>query len=270
MKTRLPAGVLATAAFLTTTAAHAADRAACMDAVSQGQTLLDQHKLVEARDQFRVCAAAGCPSVVQADCANWLASVDTSIPAVLVDVKVRVDGQPFALRLDGDARALDPGPHVLHFEAADGATLDRQVVILEGTKDQVVDVVLGPSPPPTAPPSPATPDTNVWRTVGWAAGALGIVGIGVGTAFGFAAMGDKNGAHCNALGQCEPGPLGDARSAAVGSDIGLIAGGVLLTGGAALVLFGPRANSQETTTSRLEAAPLFGMTGGGVSVRGSW
>src|SRR5580658_608195 len=119
MKTRLPAGVLATAAFLAATAAHAADHAACMDAVSQGQTLLDQHKLVEARDRFRVCAGAACPSVVQADCANWLASVEKSIPTVvvtaknatgevLVNVKVSVDGQPFALRLDGDARALDP------------------------------------------------------------------------------------------------------------------------------------------------------------------
>ena len=124
---------LAVASVLVARGALADEKAACLDASSKGQTLRDQHKLVEARQQLRVCAAGGCPSVVQTDCAAWLADVEKAIPTVvlaakngagadLFDVKVSVDGQPLASRLDGQALPLDPGPHAFRFEGADGRT----------------------------------------------------------------------------------------------------------------------------------------------------
>ncbi len=238
--------------------ARADERAACVEAASNGQTLRDAHKLIEARDQFRVCASAGCPSVVQSDCAAWLDAAEKGLPTVvfaarsdggadLIDVKVILDGQPLLTKLQGAAVAINPGPHTLHFEAAGGATVDQTVMIKEGEKDRAIAVVLSTSPgapsagPPLAPgstPIPASPSTPAppesqtaatWRTLGWVLGGAGVVGIVVGVAFGVEAMAKKSDANC-ANGFCDAGPLSDARSAGNVSTIGFIAGGALAAG----------------------------------------
>jgi hypothetical protein len=271
MKTRLLLGLLLPAS-LVATAAFADDKAACVDAATKGQRFKDTHKLVEARDQLRICAAAACPAVVQTDCANWLAEVENALPTVvvtakngagadLVDVKVTVDGQPLVSKLDGQAIPMNAGPHTFHFEGADG-TLDQQVVVTEGEKSQKVSIVLGAPPP--------VPDTgsNTWKTVGWVLGGVGIAGLGVGTVFGIIAMGDKNGAHCSSSGVCDPGTTGGIKSTALVSDIGWIAGGVLLAGGAALVLFAP--GGSHDATSGLRVAPVVTASGGAMVMGGSF
>jgi hypothetical protein len=254
------------------------------------------HKLVEAREQLRVCAAAACPAVVQSDCAGWLADVDKALPSVvvtardgagadLVDVKVSVDGQPLLSRLDGQALPMNPGSYTLHFERADATSVDRAVIVREGEKNQSVAVVFGapavaspasPSPARTTPaasPGPESPASHgaasAWRTMGWVLGGVGVVGLGVGAALGFSAIGDKNGADCNTSDQCLAGPLSSAKSAALGADIGLIAGGVLLAGGGALVLFGPT-GAQERAVASVKIAPAIGTGSGGLVLGGSW
>jgi hypothetical protein len=301
-------GLLASA-MMVATASYADDKAACLDASSKGQSLRDAHKLVEARDQFRLCARQQCPGIVQQDCGGWLADVEKGVPSVvvtakdgagadLVDVRVSVDGQPFATKLDGQAVAINPGSHLLHFELADGTQLDRQVLVKEGEKNQGVAVVLSkkggltgtptagsPStvPPTTGQPSaePTSPSVaggsapagggSGLRTAGWVLGGAGVVGLGVGTVFGIMAIGDKSSANCNANNQCEGGPLSSAKSAAIGADIGLIAGGVLLATGASLVLLAPKANpSHEATSARVEIAPRVAPGRGGIVLGGSW
>jgi hypothetical protein len=141
----------------------AADATACAQAASQGQTLRDAHKLLEARDQFRACAATTCPRVLQPDCTMWFQDVEKAIPTIvlqakdggggdLIDVRVTVDGQPFAMRLDGLAVAMNPGAHVFRFELPDGASVEKQQVVREGEKNSTV---LGVFPKKEAPPPPA-------------------------------------------------------------------------------------------------------------------
>ena len=264
--------------------AHADDKSACLDAANAAQQLRDAHKLIEARQKLRVCAAAGCPSVVQSDCANWLTQVEKALPAViatakdpsgssLVDVTVTVDGQPFATKLDGTAIPINPGAHSFHFQRADGTSADQQVVVVEGDADQRVQVVLGAKTLPDNPPT-GEPDKGSggfpWRTVGWGVGAAGVVGLGVGTIFGVVAMGDNSSAHCNAANQCQPGPLSSARSAALVSDIGFIAGGVLLAGGVALVLWGPKGGGTEAPAASAAIVPVFQQDGAGLAATGRW
>jgi len=281
MKTRLLLGVLVPAV-LATSGALADDRAACLQAAAMGQTLRNDHKLVEARVQLRVCAAAGCPGAVQSDCATWLADVEKAVPSVvltaksgagqdLVDVKVTVDGQPLVSKLDGEAVSLNAGPHTFHFVGADGTSLDQSVLVKEGLKYQAIAVVLGPVPPPTLPSLP--PDSGgspgPWKTVGWVVGGVGVAGLALGAAFGFVALGDKNGAHCDANNVCDAGSTGGIKSAALISDLGWIVGGVLVAGGGALVLFAPSA-SHEATTTGLRLAPAFTARGGELVAAGSW
>lgn len=297
MRTRLhlaPLAVLATLSLtLSSAPARADDKAACLDAASKGQSLRDQGKLVEAREQFRRCAAQGCPTMVVTDCGGWLSDVEKNIPTIvvtakdgsgndLVDVQVTVDGQPLLSKLTGEALPMNPGAHTFHFATAGGTSTDRQVLVKQGDKNQEVSAVLGApaaAPPPATPatpavapaspatPSPATSSGSGWKTAGWVLGGLGIVGIGVGAVFGIVAMGDKSGAHCDANNFCDPGPLDSGRSAATGADVGFIAGGALLAGGIVVLLLAP---SDSGTTGSLHVTPLVGSGVGGASLGGSF
>jgi hypothetical protein len=291
---------LCASSLLLATPASADDKAACVQASSQGQTLRDAHKLVEAREQFRACSRKQCPGVVQRDCTGWLSDVERSLPTIvvsaknasggdLVDVAVSVDGAALTAKLDGQAVPMNPGPHTFHFEMADGTKLDQQVVVREGEKNQSVAVVIKPAAPvqaavpaPAPAPAPApeakpatvaTPDSGggsgTWKTVGWIAGGVGVVGVAVGVVFGFAAMSDKNNANCDSHNQCDSGPLSSARGAATASDIALIAGGVLAAGGLTLVLVAPGAH-EATGTGSVRVAPMVGAGGGGAVIGTSW
>jgi hypothetical protein len=261
------------------------DKAACLDAAAKGQRLRGSHQLIEAREQMRTCAAAQCPAVVQTDCARWLDEVEAALPTVvltakngsgvdLFDVKVSVDGKPFASKLDGQGAAMNAGPHTFHFEGADGTSVDEQVLIKEGEKNQIVSVVLGALPPPVSGPAglPATvpqsePATSsAWKTAGWVLGGVGVAALGVGTVFGIVAMSDKNAAHC-VNGLCDPGKASGIKSAALISDVGWISGGALLLTGAALVLFTPRGHAEAAS---VRVAPLAIAGGGGALLEGAW
>jgi hypothetical protein len=268
-------------------AASADDKGDCFDAASQAQTLRDGHKLVEARGALRVCARQVCPAQVRKDCTTWLDAVEQSLPTVvigakdptgrdLLNVTVTVDGHLVASSLTGEAIPFNPGPHAFHFSMADGRSLDQDVLVREGLKNQNVAVVL-PSVTPAAPlaapaPAPVAPApaaaTSPWRTAGWVIGGAGVVALGTGIVAGVIAVMDKTSAQCNASGACEAGPLSDARGAATASTVALVTGGVLVAGGAALVLFAPRGKAAESTALRL--SPMVGTDGGGLRVAGGW
>jgi hypothetical protein len=290
-RTTLQASLFLAAAVTVSIASYADDKAMCLDAASKGQTLRDEHKLVEARDRFRACARQECPSLVQQDCGRWLGEVERDLPTVVitakdgggtdrVDVKVSLDGQPFADKLDGQAVAIDPGRHLMHFETADGARVDRLVLVKEGERNQTVEVVLGVAVDPTKKAATESGSlsgvavaahgggTGPWRTVGWVLGGVGVAGLGVGAVFGVLAIGDKSSAHCNAGICANTDALNSAKSAATGANVGLIAGGVLLATGVGLVLFAPR--SREASTPVAVIAPAVGPGLGGVALEGRW
>jgi len=228
--------------------------------------------------------------VVQ-DCGGWLADVEKNLPTVvvtakdasgndLVDVRVTLDGQPLLAKLTGEALPVNPGPHAFHFEAAGGLTVDRQVLVKQGDKNQEVAAVLGapataapaaPQPAPVAPTPPPAPasssSSGAWRTTGWVLGGLGVVGLGVGAVFGIVSMNDKSSAHCDANNFCDPGPLDSGRSAATGADVGFMAGGAMLAAGLVLVLLAP---SGSDATGSLHVTPLVGTGSAGASIGGSF
>jgi hypothetical protein len=233
---------------------------------------------------------------VQRDCLAWLGEVEKSLPTVVVtakdesgadiaDVKVTVDGDALLDKLDGSAVPMNPGMHAFHFAGSDGATLDRQVLVREGQTNQAIPIVLkklsaAPVAPPVAPvPTPVVPPpapsaeapgggSSTWRTVGWVLGGAGVVGLGVGTAFGLIATSDKKNANCGTDNLCDAGPLNSAKSAAVGADVGLIAGGVLLATGVALVVIAPGRAVEARASVRI--APVVAAGGGGLIVGGGW
>jgi len=249
--------------------AGAADRAACFDAATRGQTLRDEHQLLEARDKFRQCAQEECPESMRGDCAEWLEAVERSIAtvvfvatdeggAVVFDVSVRV---LLLAKLDGRAVSVNPGLHTFSFRRADGASAEAMVQANEGEKNQKVAVLfshLGAPPAPekaaVLPPdgtafplSPRAPGMPVRKILGLGAMAVGGAGIALGgvfavlSAFEFnqqksdcAASGCTNPTHAQALAAHSRAIAdGDIATAA------FIGGGVLSLAGAILAFTEP-------------------------------
>jgi hypothetical protein len=278
---------LAVPTLLLAGAASAQEKTACMVAADEGQDLRDAHKPLEARQQFRICAATTCPQVVRDDCTRWLEAIEAAIPSVvltakssagvdLVDVTVSVDGQPFTKRLNGDSLTLDPGSHVFHFEADGGGSLDRQVVVAEGERNQHVAVVLeapalAPAPSQEGEPlsrsssEAATPGgLGIQKILAAAAGGMGVVGLGVGSVFGVVALSERTAANRICPGATCPTQLGsqkwsDAVAASNLSTAALIVGGAGLLTAATLWFTAPAPKR-----TQLGAYP------GGIQLRTEW
>jgi hypothetical protein len=182
---------LTAAALLCTLHAHAADPAQlrCNQAYEDGQRLRRAGTLRRARDELLVCTRDPCPARQQAECSEWLKSLEAAIPSFIpvakvdgrevVDVSVTVDGDRRLERLDGRAIDVDPGAHVVRFERQGEAPIEVQVVAHEAEKNQLVPadfVHAAPKPPeqpPKAEPRPTPPAPAPERPVPWTVYALG-------------------------------------------------------------------------------------------------
>ncbi len=138
----------------------------CLDAYEQAQRLRKAYKLRAAREQSLTCAADACPSFVRQDCAKWLTEIEASTPTIvvlarkadgstMVGVKATLDGAAFADSLDGRAVPVDPGPHDVRAQAADGTVVQSHIVVAEGAKNQPFYLTFGG--PPAAPPQTQEP-----------------------------------------------------------------------------------------------------------------
>lgn len=149
---RSAAAALALVALVHATGARADEAEECASKAEEGQSLRDQSRFIEAREDFARCARETCPAVVRKDCNEWVASMDEKIPTVVfaarnsrgddvTNVKATLSGKTFAL--DGKAMPLDPGPVHVTFEAPGVGTATIDIVIREGEKGRAVEVVLG-------------------------------------------------------------------------------------------------------------------------------
>lgn len=179
--------------------------------------------------------------------------------------------------------ALDPGVHTFAATAPDHERWSSNVTIaVEGGRPELVVPALvahRASPPPPAAPvaSPALAPTHQARPAGLGAQrvgglalvGLGVVGVGVGTAFGLLSMAkhaDANSSPCPGGGACaDQGAVDDwhaANSDGNVSTVAFIVGGAALAAGAILWFTAPKS----------QASPEVGLvvTGSSVGVRGSW
>jgi hypothetical protein len=122
---------------------------------------------------------------------SWLADVEKLTPTVVfgarahgsevTDVRVSVDGELVAARIDGKPIALDPGEHRFRFERAGETPVEQTSVVLAGEKERLVDVRFGPEPVPTAPIVVPPPPAHT-RGVFYALGAFGLASLVAGAA----------------------------------------------------------------------------------------
>ncbi|MGC4091036.1 MAG: hypothetical protein QM756_24810 [Polyangiaceae bacterium] len=258
-----------------------------------------EHKLRSERKELLICAARSCPNDIRKECLRRVDEVNASMPTLVFEVKdaagndlsavrVTVDGEVLAERLDGTALSIDPGEHTFAFESAGQPSVNKRLMIRESEKDrrETVQLVAAAEPAPanaslapaaspvTAPPAPAPapaspasePSSSFpgQRVAAIVSAGVGVVGIGVGSVFGLTAMSRKKDAEKVCPDVCEDDAgvkaWKDARSAGNLATVGFIVGGVGLAAAAVLWFTAPQTSGQ--------AQVGFGLDG--VRVRGTW
>jgi hypothetical protein len=234
------------------------------------------------------CSVPACPTDIRHECNKRAVDLTSAIPTIsfgvkdpsgndVTDVVVTMDGRPLASQLDGTALSIDPGPHHFTFEISGKRTITRDFLLREGEKNRRETIALAPEQPESAAPAeqprqPSAAPTNpeprgmaTQRTVALVAGGVGVVGLGIGTAFGLVSMSKHSSATAVCPGSSCPGSNGvdlwsQARSAGNVSTIAFVVGGVALAGG--LVLW--------FTAKPESSSPSVGIGPGTLLLREAW
>jgi hypothetical protein len=186
-------------------------------------------------------------------------------PGVPDDARVLVDGVETAPGDRGAPLPVDAGPHVIVVRAPNHADARFEATVSEGAT-AVVALEAGPdlSPPPAPPVAapaataatavPARDRATAQRWVGYGVGALGIVGLGLGAAWGGQALEAKSEPGCRS-GVCTTEAAAqvqrDGHAAGDRSTIAFVAGSALMAGGITLWLLAPRAGARPTASIAL-------------------
>jgi hypothetical protein len=250
-------------------------KAQCIEANAKAQELRRDSKLAAARKQLEACMDAACPGLVRSDCTARLDEVDRAQPTLVLDVKdragddltevkVTVDGEPLAAKLDGTALRFDPGQHTFGFDASGFQPVTKIFVLKETEKGRRERVVLVraanvASTEPTSvgtavttgaeqAPGPEPPSgLGAQRWLGIVAGGVGLAGIATGAVFGLMASSEWNAQQsaCGSPSSCpdHDGALSHHANLTTDGAIStwtFIGGGALVAGGALLFLAAPR------------------------------
>ena len=259
-----------------------ADRAgSCESASEQGQSLRNDHKLVEARQQFALCSRSVCEKDVRTDCAQWLGEVDAQLPSIVLAVtdeqgadvkgaKLAIDGKVVDMPTGGAPVPLDPGEHKLVI-GADGYNAEHRTFVARvsehGTR---VPIVLTRTS--TAAPEPADAASTVRPIPTASLIAFGVAGAGlvVGTVFTVLAVNAKSDPGCPNVNSCPSGfdvaghnatVSGDSVAAGVGFGVALVGAGL----GAWFLLHDTApAKAQPGSTDALRIEPRIGLGWAGI------
>lgn len=216
-------------------------------------------------------------------------------------IELRRDGEPLGRAAWGSAVPIDPGPHVITASSSSFKDWQTTIDVPAGASSVRVSVpklepLAAPAnPAPTAntgaasiaaQPAPAPmadtksqDSSSTQRTWGYVVGGVGIVGLAVGTVSAFAVnskVSDRNDANaCSATYSCTVTDRGrieqltsNARSDAVVANIGFIAGGVAVVGGALLVFTAMPKESKTAETVNVQ--PWVATNSAGFSMGGTW
>ena len=267
--------------------------ARCIAANEEAGPLRRAGKLREARARLRLCAATSCPAAVQRDCIALATEVDREVPSVafsvqdaagndIPDVRVSLDGQPIADKLDGKALDVDPGDHVFRFESSAFPPIEKRLVIIVAEKNRRERVLIGGAKPvvpvvvATVPVVPASSPSNGRRNVGLAVGGTGLGLLAAGGVSGIVAVLEWSAAK-NACGPTFPdscrnqsAATSDRSATLVASavaDVALGVGAAALITGAVLVLTVPVGGAR---TGRLTVAPRMSANATGMVIGGTF
>lgn len=270
----LAGGILAST-FGLSRQAFAVDAEGCAAAYEQAQILRSRGKLRGAREQLLLCVQNGCPKFISTDCTHWLNDVDANTPTVVITahdengqeltaVRVTANGDPFLDGLDGKAVAIDPGPHVFHFERGSSRPVEQKYVIHQAERNGSITVELRGDADTSAvrrTSAAASPDGTLdvgesARRARWGmlAGAVGAVGVAGFAYFGLSGHADVEQLRARCAPSCRPSDVDSARTKLVIGDVSLGLG-IASLGLATWLLFSKSRSSEPRPTAHFEFGP---------------
>ena len=218
--------------------------------------------------------------------------------AQLSALRVTRDSTPLASALFGTAIPVDPGKYHVVASADGYQSFETDVEVAANGDNKSLEIPalkVSNTPPPavagvgaTAPgvPPSVSPDSspprnselaappahgNGLRTAAYVTGAIGVVGLGIGSFFGIRAISKNSDAesHCPRGNLCDD-PQGesltnDAKHAAVASNIAIGAGAAFVVGSVVLFL---TSKPSEPTAARVELHPLVSRDLAGIGLGG--
>jgi hypothetical protein len=203
------------------------------DAASDAARAGDDRETFARKHLSSLVAALSRLRVAVAPASNALAGLD-----------LRLDGHTIGRAAWSSPLPIDPGDHDLIATADGKKPWKTTFTIAKGPGVTVVDVPVLED----LPNAPSAPDRDLGRSqrlAGIGLGAAGVVGLVIGTGFGWAALSAKSDrdASCAADGCTAAGLAADdrARDRALVSTVSFVAGGALATAGLVLYLTAPKA-----------------------------
>jgi hypothetical protein len=282
-------------------------KAQCVDANVSAQDLRRDGRLGAARVELVKCAGRSCPALVRDDCTRRLDEVDKAEPTIAFEVKaagadvfavtIMVDGKPWTDTVEGKPIPVDPGKHVFTFSVAGHPSVTRTFVLTEGEKGRREQIVLESAPatsatsaPSSAPEGSAAPSVSgnqtsapaggigAQKVLGLGAAGVGVVGLGLGAAFGLMSTSAWKSAQSTCGGnvnQCADVPGAEphrhtALTDATISTVSFIAGGVLVAAGGLLFFTAGSPRETDAAATSLTVAPVVGSDQAGIAVKGAF
>ena len=205
-------------------------------------------------------------------------TIDATAVSGVKGVEIKRDGVVLGEPLWGSRIPTDAGTHKITVTAPDRKPWEGEVTVPDNAGSASITIpALEIAPRPVAPP-PAAPTLTEpavvvdpkkgrgQRILGLVAGGVGIVGIGAGAFFGLrtSSLNDDSQKECRpeSPNLCTAKGVSlrdDAKSSAMISNIGFIAGGVLLAGGAVLFFTAPKASSTKVGATPLPGGGAFSL-----------
>jgi hypothetical protein len=232
---------------------------------------------------------------VRDDCVQRLADLEAVSPTIVfaakdasgddvVGVKMTVDGAATATELTGAPLAIDPGVHGFTFVVQGASPVVKTLVIREGERDRLEHITFTDLNVPASgvvvrERVPSEGGSSAWngqKTAAVVVGSAGVVGLLVGTITGALAFGawssaqsdcGTNSSVCVNKAQANSDKSSAVTDATV-SDVGFIAGGLLLATGVVLYLTAPSHGSSARGALDVVVVPSVASTGGGAQLMG--
>jgi hypothetical protein len=235
----------------------------CLDAHERAQVQRKSGKLLEARQSLRACVNASCPALVQQDCGPWLAEIEANIPTVVfeasddgepvLDVRITVDGQEFARRLEGQTLALDPGVHSFRFERPSRPPIEQRLAVSPGEKNRLI-VIAFKSPPRVGVPLPVVESSRPIPAVVWILGGVSVAAGAATAVLGASVISDRTNLANSCAPFCSGAALSSLQTKMAVTDV---AAGVTAAAGLGTLIF---FFARPTVTLRGGGGPEVGVT----------
>lgn len=274
---------LAALAALAVALPAAAGKKECAASYVEAQKLKAQSSFKKAREQLLVCAKDECLEAVRKDCVAWLDEVNAALPSIVVeaigpdgketfDVKVTVDGEVLAEKLDVKAIEVDPGTHKLVLEYAGEPTVEQELILRPGQKNKSIAVSFAKKSatkpaavepePDTGEPAPKPSGTGKPPVLSYVLGGVGLVALGATAYFWLGASGEERDLESS---KCEPScdssDVDSIKQKRLIGDIALGVGVAAIGAATYLWLAGKGPPKKEAVGLKVQVAPSGGFVG---------